>query len=55
MKAGLVVWLAFYALGQGANWLTGMVPFHLYLHTLLYTLPMMLAAGYAGGMMYREE
>jgi hypothetical protein len=33
----------------------GIVPGHLYLHTLLYTLPMMLAAAVAGGMMYREE
>jgi hypothetical protein len=33
----------------------GIVPGPLYLHTLLYTLPMMLAAAVAGGMMYREE
>ncbi|HUF69252.1 MAG TPA: hypothetical protein VMM79_11480 [Longimicrobiales bacterium] len=55
MRAGLAVWAAFYLLGAGSNWLMGIVPGPLYLHTLLYTLPMMLAAAVAGGMMYREE
>jgi hypothetical protein len=55
MRAGLAVWAAFYLLGAGSNWLVGIVPGHLYLHTLLYTLPMMLAAAVAGGMTYREE
>lgn len=55
MRAGLAIWAAFYVLGVGANWLLGTAPTHLYLHNLLYSLPMMLAAGLVGGMLYREE
>jgi hypothetical protein len=33
----------------------GFAPTHLYLHTLLYTLPMMLGAGWVGGRVYRER
>lgn len=54
MRAGLAVWAAFYLLGTGSNWLLGIAPVHLYIHTLLYTLPMMLAAALAGGLLYRE-
>ncbi len=54
LRAGLAVWAAFYLLGVGANWLMGIAPGHLYLHNLLYTLPMMLAAALAGGMLYHE-
>lgn len=55
MRAGLAVWAAFYLLGVGSTWLMGVAPSHLYLHTLLYTLPMMLAAAYVGGRVYRED
>ena len=55
LRAGIAVWAGFYLLGVGANWLMGIVTLHLFLLTLVYTLPMMLAAGYAGGMVYREE
>lgn len=48
------MWASFYLLGASGNWLTGIVPGHIYLHTLLYTLPTMLAAGYVGGMVYKE-
>ena len=55
MRAGGAIWVAFYFLGTGANWLMGIVSLHLFLITLAYTLPMMLAAAYVGGMVYREE
>lgn len=55
LRAGFAVWASFYLLGVGGNWLMGMAPTHLYIHNLLYTLPMMLAAAVAGGMVYREE
>lgn len=55
LKAGAVVWAAFYLLGTGSNWLMGMVPLDLVFLTLAYTLPMMLVAAYVGGMVYREE
>ena len=55
LKAGLAVWAAFYFLGTGADVLMGMVPLQLFLITLAYTLPMMLAAAYVGGMVYKEE
>lgn len=55
MKAGLVIWIAFYVLGTGASVLMGMYTLHLYLITLAYTLVMMLAAAYVGGMVYKEE
>ncbi len=54
LRAGLAVWASFYLLGGSASWLMGIVPVHIYLHTLLYTLPTMLAAGYVGGMVYKE-
>jgi hypothetical protein len=55
LRAGLVVWTAFYLLGTGANWLMGIVSLNLFLVTLAYTLPMMLAAGYVAGMVYKES
>jgi hypothetical protein len=55
LKAGGAVWAAFYMLGIGANWLMGIINLRLFLLSLAYTLPMMLAAGYVGGMVYREE
>ena len=55
LKAGGAVWAAFYLLGAGADWLMGIASLHLLLITLAYTLPMMLAAGYVGGMVYKEE
>ena len=55
LKAGLAVWAGFYLLGVGADWLTGTVTLNLFLITTAYTLPMMLAAGYVGGMVYKEE
>lgn len=55
LRAGAAVWGGFYALGVGANWLLGIVSLRLYLLTLAYTLPMMLAASYVGGRVYREE
>ena len=55
LRAGFAVWAAFYLLGAGSNWLMGIAPTHLYVHNLLYTLPMMLAAAWVGGIVYREE
>ena len=55
MRAGGAIWVAFYFLGTGANWLMGIVSLRLFLITLAYTLPMMLAAAYVGGMVYQEE
>lgn len=55
MRAGSAVWVAFYFLGTGANWLMGIVSLQLFLITLAYTLPMMLAAACAGAMVYQEE
>lgn len=55
LKAGAAVWAAFYLLGQAVLWLMGMIDLHLYLITLAYSLPMMLAAGAAGGWAYKEE
>jgi hypothetical protein len=55
LKAGLAVWAAFYLLGVGSTWLMGIAPTNMYIHTLLYTLPMMLVAAYLGCMVYREE
>jgi len=55
MRAGGAVWVAFYVLGTGANWLMGIVSLNLFLITLAYTLPMMLAAAYVGGVVYQEE
>lgn len=55
LRAGLAVWAAFYLLGAGSNWLLGVAPIHLYVHTLLYSLPMMLIAGWVGGRVYRED
>lgn len=54
LRAGLAVWAAFYLLGVGSNWLMGIAPTHLYIHNLLYSLPMMLIAGWVGGWLYRE-
>jgi hypothetical protein len=53
-RAGLAVWAGFYLLGVGSTWLLGFAPTHMYLHTLLYTLPMMLIAAWVGGRVYRE-
>ena len=55
LRAGLAVWAAFYMLGAFSNHLMGMGTLHLYLITMAYTLPMMLAAAYVGGMFYKEE
>lgn len=55
LKAGFAVWAAFYFLGTFTNWLMGFVGTDLFIITLAYTLPMMLAAGYVGGYLYREE
>ncbi len=55
IRAGLAVWAIFYVLGVGSNWLMGFAPTRLYVHTLAYTLIMMLAAAYVGGRVYKEE
>lgn len=55
IRAGLAVWAIFYVLGVGSNWLMGIAPTRLYLHTLAYTLIMMLVAAYVGGRAYKEE
>jgi len=55
LRAGFAVWAAFYLLGAGSNWLMGIAPTHLYIHNLLYSLPMMLIAAWVGGRLYREE
>lgn len=55
MKAGLAVWVAFYLLGGGGNWLMGIVPTGFFVMVLAYSLVMMLAAAYVGGMVYKEE
>lgn len=55
MKAGFAIWFAFYFLGTLTNWLMGTVPMNFFLITVAYTLPMMLAAAYVGGMVYQEE
>ncbi len=55
LRAGAAVWAAFYLMGTFANHLMGIVTFHLFMITLAYTLPMMLVAGYVGGMVYKEE
>ena len=54
LRAGAATWLAFYGLGGFAYFLYGMFSLGLFLTSLAYSLPMMLAAGYVGGMLYKE-
>lgn len=54
LRAGAAVWAAFYALGAAANGLMGIISLHLYLVTLAYSLPMMLAAAAVAGWVYKE-
>jgi hypothetical protein len=53
-KASIAVWASFYLLGAGSQWMAGVTPLSLYLTVLVYSLIMMLAAGYVGGMLYSE-
>ncbi len=55
IKAGLAVWFTFYVMAGASNWLMGIVSVHLYGVLLIYSLIMMLAAAYVGGMVYRED
>ena len=55
LKAGLAVWVMFYLFAGVANWLMGIVSTRFTFLILGYSLVMMLAAGYVGGMVYKEE
>lgn len=55
MKAGLAVWVAFYLFGTAAPVLMGMMTVGFYVVIMAYSLVMMLAAAYVGGMIYKEE
>jgi hypothetical protein len=54
LRAGAAAWLLFYLLPLYGNWLFGFIPTSMLGIGAAYTLPMMLAAGYAGGMLYKE-
>lgn len=55
IKAGLAVWVGFYFFGTISNWLTGIIGLGFALIIFAYSILMMAAAGYVGGMVYKEE